>query len=78
MLSKQHTFISSLSNDKDKNRVLLKSNSCKVCGDEARIVNYGALSCQSCKTFFRRNGYRPEVRIILKIYLLIISFYFFL
>ena len=34
---------------------------CLVCGDEARIVNYGALSCFSCKTFFRRNGFHPKV-----------------
>ncbi|CAF2942990.1 unnamed protein product [Rotaria sp. Silwood2] len=37
-----------------------KSDYCKVCGDDATIINYGALSCQSCKTFFRRNGFRPE------------------
>lgn len=34
---------------------------CKVCGDKANIINYGALVCQSCKTFFRRNGLHPEV-----------------
>lgn len=38
-----------------------KPNNCLICGDIARIINYGALSCQSCKTFFRRNGFRPEV-----------------
>ncbi len=38
-----------------------ESNSCKVCGDEARLINYGALTCYSCKTFFRRNGFRSEV-----------------
>lgn len=38
-----------------------QSSPCLVCGDKARIINYGALSCQSCKTFFRRNGFRPEV-----------------
>lgn len=36
-------------------------NFCQVCGDKAKIINYGALSCQSCKTFFRRNGFHPEV-----------------
>jgi hypothetical protein len=34
---------------------------CQVCGDRANIINYGALSCQSCKTFFRRNGFNPQV-----------------
>ncbi len=38
------------------------SKSCKVCADEARIINYGALSCQSCQIFFRGNGLRLEVR----------------
>jgi hypothetical protein len=38
-----------------------KSILCLICGDKARFTNYGALSCQSCKTFFRRNGFRPEV-----------------
>ncbi|CAF1179812.1 unnamed protein product [Adineta steineri] len=36
-----------------------RSHICLVCGDTARIINYGALSCQSCKIFFRRNGFRP-------------------
>ncbi|CAF1188116.1 unnamed protein product [Rotaria sp. Silwood1] len=37
-----------------------KLDFCKVCGDKATIINYGILSCQSCKTFFRRNGFRLE------------------
>ncbi|CAF1214311.1 unnamed protein product [Adineta ricciae] len=31
---------------------------CLVCGDQASVVNYGALSCWSCRTFFRRHGFR--------------------
>ena len=38
---------------------------CQICGDKARIINYGALSCQPCKTFFRRRGFHPEVRPLL-------------
>jgi len=40
-----------------------KSNLCLICGDKAHIINYGALSCSSCKTFFRRNGFHIEVSI---------------
>ncbi|CAF1307508.1 unnamed protein product [Adineta steineri] len=39
-----------------------KIRCCKVCGDTASIINYGALSCQSCKTFFRRNGLQSQNR----------------
>ncbi|CAF0855630.1 unnamed protein product [Adineta steineri] len=57
MTSRQPFVISS---EIHYNKSLSKTNFCKVCGDEARINNYGALSCHSCKTFFRRNGFRPE------------------
>jgi hypothetical protein len=36
-------------------RRVSKQSICLVCGDAARIINYGALCCQACKTFFRRN-----------------------
>ncbi len=29
---------------------------CLICHAEARIINYGALSCYSCKTFFHRHS----------------------
>ena len=37
------------------------SSYCRICHAEARIVNYGALSCYSCKTFFRRHATRAKV-----------------
>lgn len=38
-----------------------KSRFCSICYAEARIINYGVLSCYSCKTFFRRHCSRTEV-----------------
>ncbi|CAF0801471.1 unnamed protein product [Adineta steineri] len=35
-----------------------RSNICRICKAEAHIINYGALSCYSCKTFFRRHAHR--------------------
>jgi len=29
---------------------------CLVCGDIARGINFSALSCMSCKMFFRRHA----------------------
>ncbi|CAF1112670.1 unnamed protein product [Adineta ricciae] len=36
------------------------NNICQVCGDNASIVNYGVLTCASCRTFFRRNGFNTK------------------
>jgi len=38
-----------------------KTRVCSICYAEARIINYGVLSCYSCKTFFRRHCSRAEV-----------------
>ncbi|CAG2163358.1 unnamed protein product [Oppiella nova] len=39
----------------------VKSNKiCGVCGDKANIRNYGALTCEPCKAFFRRYVFRSE------------------
>ncbi|CAG2109858.1 unnamed protein product, partial [Medioppia subpectinata] len=32
-----------------------------VCGDRAIGYNFGALTCESCRTFFRRNASRVEI-----------------
>lgn len=34
---------------------------CAVCGDRALSCNFGAITCESCKAFFRRNATRTQV-----------------
>ncbi|ESN94826.1 hypothetical protein HELRODRAFT_87552 [Helobdella robusta] len=34
---------------------------CGVCGDKALGYNFDAISCESCKAFFRRNAYKGVV-----------------
>jgi hypothetical protein len=34
---------------------------CKICGVSARYSYYGAIVCQSCKIFFRRNAKTGQV-----------------
>ena len=51
----------------------LQRNNDKLCGDEARLINYGVLSCQSCTALFRRNGSLSEVCIVSHI--IILHFY---
>ena len=34
---------------------------CVVCGESANGYNFNAISCESCKAFFRRNAFRPLV-----------------
>jgi hypothetical protein len=53
-----------------------KGGTCQICGDIARIVNYGALSCSSCKTFFRRQGFHSEVVFIISISILYLYLYY--
>ncbi|CAF0993244.1 unnamed protein product [Adineta ricciae] len=64
MPAKEHLFISPQQAPSDSAQMPPNNPSnfslCLICGDRARFNNYGALSCQSCKTFFRRNGFRPE------------------
>lgn len=35
---------------------------CRVCGDIARGVNFSAITCMSCKMFFRRHAQTQLVR----------------
>lgn len=34
---------------------------CSVCGDLALGYNFNALTCESCKAFFRRNALKEKV-----------------
>jgi len=36
---------------------------CAVCGDKALGCNFDAISCESCKAFFRRNAFKESVRL---------------
>ena len=38
------------------------SKLCTVCGDKALGYNFNALTCESCKAFFRRNALKNKVR----------------
>ena len=40
-----------------------KPSFCRICHAEAKIVNYGVLSCNSCKTFFRRHSHASKVSV---------------
>ena len=35
-----------------------KDKICLVCGDKALGYNFNAISCESCKAFFRRNAHK--------------------
>ena len=37
---------------------------CGVCGDKALGYNFNAVTCESCKAFFRRNALKPKVSFI--------------
>ena len=36
---------------------------CRVCGDKALGYNFNAMTCESCKAFFRRNALKESVSI---------------
>ena len=41
-----------------------KSKVCAVCGDKALGYNFNAVTCESCKAFFRRNALKDKVSYI--------------
>lgn len=38
-----------------------RSKKCAVCGDKALGYNFNAITCESCKAFFRRNALKTKV-----------------
>ena len=40
---------------------LVTNKICLVCGDAALGKNFGAVSCESCKAFFRRNALKVRI-----------------
>jgi len=36
----------------------VKEKWCHICGDRALGYNFNAMSCESCKAFFRRNAFK--------------------
>jgi hypothetical protein len=40
---------------------------CGVCGDRALGYNFNAVTCESCKAFFRRNALKNKVSLQIRI-----------
>lgn len=49
--------------------VSMKNKKCIVCGDKALGYNFNALTCESCKAFFRRNALKDKVGLRTFLYL---------
>ncbi|XP_055336630.1 nuclear hormone receptor HR96-like [Paramacrobiotus metropolitanus] len=45
-----------LSHSKERSSPGCPAKTCRVCGDVALNMNFGAITCESCKAFFRRNA----------------------
>ncbi len=46
----------SSSSIRQKKTTKTAENECKICGDSARYSYFGAIVCESCKMFFKRNA----------------------
>jgi hypothetical protein len=49
------------SNDKTVAKIARLPLICLICGDVARGMNFGVMSCIGCKCFFQRNALKPLV-----------------
>ncbi|XP_070212331.1 vitamin D3 receptor B-like isoform X2 [Littorina saxatilis] len=54
-----HTVTTSPGTVRKKHR-LGDDRICRVCGDKAVAHNFDVISCESCKTFFRRNAHKTQ------------------
>ena len=52
-----------------------KDKLCLVCGDKALGYNFNAVSCESCKAFFRRNAFKVSVIYQQDSHIIIIYYY---
>jgi len=60
--SRPPPVVSAANRDAKENRV------CGVCGDKALGYNFDAISCESCKAFFRRNAPKGLVSLDVRIH----------
>jgi hypothetical protein len=68
MFSKQSYY--ELPNTRSNKKQLI----CVVCGSIARGFNFGAITCMSCKMFFRRTVLIGIVNFLLLFFLMVIRF----
>ena len=54
---------SNMGNNSKSARKSKEDKVCGVCGDKALGYNFDAISCESCKAFFRRNAFKGVVSV---------------
>lgn len=55
-----HSGKSEISPVKGRGRRAKDDKNCRVCGDKALGYNFNAVTCESCKAFFRRNALKDQ------------------